>query len=235
MWVHVFSLIWALLSPLAQHSYVIVYPHFIQVFYEQTRHIKIKAPFVLASNWFRKCFSGKVDVWLLLKIRSNWKCFQFDRKIRLRGRKIIYVLIFTSNHFHPKKIEERERQQGREIALAPQHQRRRDRSTSKSSDEPRKPKTELVRRAMPKERERAREGRTQTCKHREREIASLNPFLRSQTQKSSNPKIVKPIRHQSSRTQKSSNPFATDRREPRNRRTIRQTRDRPTESSICLL
>ena len=63
---------------------------------------------------------------------------------------------------------------------------------------------------MPKERERAREGRTQTCKHREREreIASLNPFLRSQTQKStptsSNPfdrtptnrenPFVKPIR-----------------------------------------
>ena len=62
-----------------------------------------KAPFVLTSNWFRKCFFGKVDVWLLLKIWSNWKWFQFDRKIRLRGQKIISVLIFTSNHFRPRK------------------------------------------------------------------------------------------------------------------------------------
>ena len=60
------------------------------------------------------------------------------------------------SHFHFKSLppqenrRERERQHGREIALAPQHRRRRDRFTSKSSDEPRKPKTELVRRAMPK-------------------------------------------------------------------------------------
>ena len=91
---------------------------------------------------------------------------------------------------------------------------------------------------MPKERERAREGRTQTRKHREsereRNIALSNPFLRS-------------------RTQKLSNPFITHRREPKNRQThsppiitnpeivtpfvkpIRQTRDRPAESPICLL
>ena len=55
-----------------------------------------------------------------------------------------------------------------------------------------------------RERERAREGRTQTRKHRERErereIALSNLFLRS-------------------RTQKSSNPFVTNRCEPKNRQT----------------
>ena len=90
---------------------------------------------------------------------------------------------------------------------------------------------------MPKERERererAREGRTQMRKHRERERErhrAVEPIPQI-----ANPKIVKPIRHRSSRTQKLSNPFATDRREPRNRRTIRQTQDRPAESSHHLL
>ena len=39
------------------------------------------ALFVLTSNWFRKWFSGKVGVWLLLQIWSNWKVFPVDRKI----------------------------------------------------------------------------------------------------------------------------------------------------------
>ena len=64
--------------------------------------------------------------------------------------------------------------------------------------------------------------------------ASLSPFIEPIPQ-IANPEIVKPIRHRSSRNQKLSNPFATNRREPRNRLTIRQTRDRPAESPICLL
>ena len=65
--------------------------------------------FVLTSNWFRKWFSGKLGVWLLLQIRSNWKAFPVDRKLEPKQRKIIFVFIFTSTDFQPWKIEERER------------------------------------------------------------------------------------------------------------------------------
>ena len=41
----------------------------------------LKALFVLTSNWFRKWFSRKVGVWLLLQIWSNWKAFLVDWKI----------------------------------------------------------------------------------------------------------------------------------------------------------
>ena len=50
---------------------------------------------------FRKSISGKLCVWLCCKIRSNWKCFQFDRKISQKRLKLISVVIFTSNRFLP--------------------------------------------------------------------------------------------------------------------------------------
>ena len=165
-----------------------------------------KAPFVLTSNWFRKCFFGKVDVWLLLKIWSNWKWFQFDRKIRLRGQKIISVLIFTSNHFRPRKRD-------RTNTPAPTKARsihiQELRQTQKTQDQ-----AHFVEQCPKREREREREKEglrranteREREREREREIASSNPFLRSRTEKSS--PIVEPRnRHRSSNPE-----IVTDRR-----------------------
>ena len=55
--------------------------------------------FVLGVNDFRKIFYIRVHVWHHLKIKSNWKYFQFDRKYSLPTRKIIFVLILPSNDF----------------------------------------------------------------------------------------------------------------------------------------
>ena len=58
-----------------------------------------KAVFVFGVNNFRKIFYTRVHVWHHLKIKSNWKYFQFDQKYSLPTRKIIFVLIFPSNDF----------------------------------------------------------------------------------------------------------------------------------------
>ena len=55
--------------------------------------------FVLGVNNFRKIFYTRVHVWHHLKIKSNWKYFQFDRKYFLPTRKISFVPILPSNHF----------------------------------------------------------------------------------------------------------------------------------------
>ena len=55
--------------------------------------------FVLGVNDFWKIFYTRVHVWHHLKIKSNWKYFQFDRKYSLPTRKIISVLILPSNDF----------------------------------------------------------------------------------------------------------------------------------------
>ena len=158
-----------------------------------------KAPFVLTSNWFRKCFSGKVDVWLLLKIWSNWKWFQFDRKIRLRGQKIISVLIFTSNHFRPRKRD-------RTNTPAPTKARsihiQELRQTQKTQDQARS--SSNAQREREREREREKEGlrRANTERERERErsrrrthSSDREPRNRHQ---SSNPEIVTDRRTQKS-------------------------------------
>ena len=109
------------------------------------------------------------------------------------------------SHFHFKSLppqenrRERERQHGREIALAPQHRRRRDQFTSKSSDEPRKPKTELVCRAMPKSSDR-------------KPISQIVELVR---RTHSSDRRARPSNHSSDRRARpSSNPFVTDGREP---------------------
>ena len=79
--------------------------------------------FVLTSNWFRKWFSGKLGVWLLLQIWSNWKAFLVDRKLEPKQQKIISVFIFTSNDFQPWKIEERERERARRSLTSEQEDR----------------------------------------------------------------------------------------------------------------
>ena len=84
-----------------------------------------KGAFELTSNWFRKWFSRKWDVWLLLQIRSNWKAFPVDQKWEPKQRKIISVSIFTSNDFRPWKIEERERERERERKKRSRHHRHR--------------------------------------------------------------------------------------------------------------
>ena len=55
--------------------------------------------FVLGVNDFRKIFYTRVHVWHHLKLKSNWKYFQFDRKYSLPTRKIISVPILPSNDF----------------------------------------------------------------------------------------------------------------------------------------
>ena len=61
--------------------------------------LESKAPFGSIEIDFRKSISGKSYVWLCRKIRSNWKHFQFDRKISLKRLKLVSVLIFTSIDF----------------------------------------------------------------------------------------------------------------------------------------
>ena len=58
-----------------------------------------KVVFVLGINDFRKIFYTWVHVWQHLKIKSNWKDFQFDRKYSLPTHKIISVPILPSNDF----------------------------------------------------------------------------------------------------------------------------------------
>ena len=123
-----------------------------------------KAPFVLTSNWFRKCFSGKVDVWLLLKIWSNWKWFKFDRKIRLRGQKIISVLIFTSNHFRPRK---RDRTNTPALTKARSIHIQELRQTQKTQDQARS--SSNAQRERERESERRKDLDAQTQRERERE------------------------------------------------------------------
>ena len=86
--------------------------------------------FVLTSNWFWKWFSGKLGVWLLLQIWSNWKAFPVnrksfpvDRKLEPKQQKIIFIFIFTSNDFRPWKIEERERERARRSPTSEQEDR----------------------------------------------------------------------------------------------------------------
>ena len=71
----------------------------------------------LRLNWLqtdsRNDFSENGGVWLLLQIRSNWKCFPVDRIWEPKQRKWFSVSIFTSNYFRPWKIEERERERER--------------------------------------------------------------------------------------------------------------------------
>ena len=58
-----------------------------------------KAPFVLASNWFWKWFSGKVGVWLVQEIGLNGKWLLLTVKCVLWSCKMISVFILPSNHF----------------------------------------------------------------------------------------------------------------------------------------
>ena len=58
-----------------------------------------KVVFVLGINDFQKIFYTRVHVWHHLKIKSNWKYFQFDRKYSLPTRKTISVPILPSNNF----------------------------------------------------------------------------------------------------------------------------------------
>ena len=88
--------------------------------------------FVLTSNWFRKWFSGKLGVWLLLQIWSNWKAFTVDQKLEPKQQKIIFVFIFTSNDFQPWKIEERERERARRSPTSEQEDRIRARRSHRS-------------------------------------------------------------------------------------------------------
>ena len=78
---------------------------FLFFFFPKLMFVKIqptsKAPFVSTEIDFRKSISGKSCVWLCCKIRSNWKCFQFDRKISQKRLKLISVVIFTSIGFLP--------------------------------------------------------------------------------------------------------------------------------------
>ena len=55
--------------------------------------------FVLGVNDFQKIFYTRVHVWHHLKLKSNWKYFQFNRKYSLPTRKIISVPILPSNDF----------------------------------------------------------------------------------------------------------------------------------------
>ena len=149
----------------------------------------------------------------------------------MRGRKIIFVLIFTSNHFCPRKIEERERETTR----------KRDRTSTPAPAKARSIHIQELRRTQKtqdrthsssnsqreRESERRKDSNTQTQRKREREkyraVESIPQIA--------NPKIVKPIHHRSSRTQKSSNPFTTDHCEPRNCHTICQTHSSNPRSS----
>ena len=166
-----------------------------------------KAAFESTSNWFRKWFFGKWDVWLLLKIRSNWKWFQFDRKIRWRGAENNF-----RSHFHFKSLppqenrRERERQHWREIAPAPA-------------------KARLI---HIQELRRTQKTQDRACSSSNAQIVRSRTHFSDRRARPSNPFLI-------SRTQKSSNPFVTDCHKPRNRRTIRQTWDRLAESPICLL
>ena len=95
-----------------------------------------KAAFELTPNWFRKWFSGKFGVWLLLQIWSNWKVFPVDRKWEPKQWKIISVFIFTSNDFRPWKIEEREREKKSKkiVDVGARRSHRSDRSNPPSSN-----------------------------------------------------------------------------------------------------
>ena len=72
----------------------------------------------LRLNWLqtdsRNDFSENGGVWLLLQIRSNWKCFPVDQIWEPKQRKWFSISISTSNYFMPWKIEERERERERE-------------------------------------------------------------------------------------------------------------------------
>ena len=72
----------------------------------------------LRLNWLqtdsRNDFSENGGVWLLLQIRSNWKCFPVDQIWEPKQRKWFSISISTSNYFLPWKIEERERERERE-------------------------------------------------------------------------------------------------------------------------
>ena len=124
----------------------------INVFQQTQNSFHCKAAFELAENLFRKSFSVKPTCLVATENRISEKPFQFDQNLPHLTRKSFYRIILPSNRFRVMCKREREREKERETTrkrdrTSTQHRRRRDRS--KSFDEPRKPKTELVRRAMP--------------------------------------------------------------------------------------
>ena len=125
----------------------------------------------MASNHFRKLFSVKSCVWLHMENRISGNAFHLTVKIKALTRKSFYVSIFTSNHFQTQMCKERERERERETVSL--HRLSSSLKTYTPSIHPRwvsfspihplfhsdppkielvldPPKTELVRRAMPK-------------------------------------------------------------------------------------
>ena len=65
-----------------------------------------KAVFVLASNYFQKCFSINAGVWLRMENKFSRKYFQLT--VMALTWKLVSVKIFTSNHFRTHAQRERE-------------------------------------------------------------------------------------------------------------------------------
>ena len=77
--------------------------------------------FVLGVNDFRKIFYTRVHVWHHLKLKSNWKYFQFDRKYSLPTRKIISVPILPLNDFQNYSLLTHSSHTHTNLILAPTH------------------------------------------------------------------------------------------------------------------
>ena len=86
--------------------------------------------FVLASNYFQKCFFVNAGVWLRMENGFSGKEFQLTVKLRPLTRKIFSAKILPSNHFRRRAKRERERER---THMRKHRERERDR-------EPRKPK-----------------------------------------------------------------------------------------------
>ena len=92
--------------------------------------------FVLASNYFRKCFSVNAGVWLRMENKFSRKYFQLIVKLRPLTRKMNAGFVLPSNHFQAHRRAERERERERErekeesreseLDRAPPQTRRRD-------------------------------------------------------------------------------------------------------------
>ena len=107
----------------------------------------------MAENRFRKSFSIKPTCLAAMENRIYGKAFQFDQNLpHLPGNHFTESFYLQTVSGSCVKERESERKRERETTrkrdrTSTQHRRRRDRS--KSSDEPRKPKTKLVRQVMP--------------------------------------------------------------------------------------
>ena len=107
-----------------------------------------KAVFVLGENHFRKYFSVNVGVWLYMENSISGNAFQLTVCWDVKWFPFLFYLQIS---FSGKQRESWVRGRWR-----PRAERERERETKKrpnletDSDEPRKPKTKLVRQAMPK-------------------------------------------------------------------------------------